>query len=245
MVDKNKVTPLYVQIADELRNEIISGKFGTDGCIGTHQEISDKYGVSLRTGRAAVLELAKEGLVNIRQGKGSFVRSPLVDTLKSLTGSSSLLKDKGISKQVDVPVYAMIDTPGWLPREVQDVLGEKCVFLSRIISVENRPISQCYIYLPPWVFPHMSADKIKATSVFQIYQDELGVVPGIGRQIIKAAAADETLAGYLKIPVGSPVLRIERRSYDVNGSLIEYMIINNESNSYSFEIEMELNKTVG
>ncbi|MBQ1525276.1 MAG: UTRA domain-containing protein, partial [Firmicutes bacterium] len=100
-------------------------------------------------------------------------------------------------------------------------------------------------YLPPWVFPHMSADKIKATSVFQIYQDELGVVPGIGRQIIKAAAADETLAGYLKIPVGSPVLRIERRSYDVNGSLIEYMIINNESNSYSFEIEMELNKTVG
>lgn len=59
MVDKNVITPLYAQIANELRKEILSGKYGLHGCIGTHSQLGERFGVSLITVRKAVQVLEK------------------------------------------------------------------------------------------------------------------------------------------------------------------------------------------
>ena len=74
MVDKNVVTPLHVQVTNELRKEILAKNYGENGCIGTHTQLAERFGVSLRTIRTAVQQLSDEGLVDIRQGKGTFVR---------------------------------------------------------------------------------------------------------------------------------------------------------------------------
>ena len=73
MVDKNIITPLYTQVADELRKEIMSKQYGESGCIGTHTQLAERFSVSLRTIRMAAQVLEREGLVDIRQGKGTFV----------------------------------------------------------------------------------------------------------------------------------------------------------------------------
>lgn len=69
MVDKNVITPLYAQIANELRKEILSGKYGSHGCIGTHSQLGERFGVSLITVRKAVQVLEKDGIVEILQGR--------------------------------------------------------------------------------------------------------------------------------------------------------------------------------
>ena len=63
MVDKSVITPLYVQIANELRKEILSNQYGEHGCIGTHAQLADRFSVSLITIRKAVQILEDEGIV--------------------------------------------------------------------------------------------------------------------------------------------------------------------------------------
>ena len=73
MVDKNVVTPLHVQVTNELRKEILAKNYGENGCIGTHTQLAERFGVSLRTIRTAVQQLSAEGLVGILLGMGTLV----------------------------------------------------------------------------------------------------------------------------------------------------------------------------
>ena len=112
MVDKNVVTPLHVQVTNELRKEILAKNYGENGCIGTHTQLAERFGVSLRTIRTAVQQLSDEGLVDIRQGKGTFVRRTMfVDPLKDLTGISNMLSQMQVDRESVVPVLEHIETP--------------------------------------------------------------------------------------------------------------------------------------
>lgn len=120
MVDKNVVTPLHVQVTNELRKEILAKNYGENGCIGTHTQLAERFGVSLRTIRTAVQQLSDEGLVDIRQGKGTFVRRTMfVDPLKDLTGISNMLSQMQVDRESVVPVLEHIETPAWIAQSIR------------------------------------------------------------------------------------------------------------------------------
>lgn len=243
MVDKNISTPLYAQVADKLRQEILAKQYGDQGCIGTHTQLAERFSVSLRTIRTAAQILEKEGLVDIHQGKGTFVRrTMLVDQLQELTGISNLLTTMGVEKEVSVPEFCLVETPGWLPVDVKEELGEKCLFIRRVVKVKGEPAANTDMYLPEKFFSQMTKEEVEVNTVYQIYQNKLGVELGRGRQIIRAAGATSDEAAGLQIPENSPVLRIERKAYDSRKNLIEFMILTYEASKYSFEVELELSK---
>ena len=133
MVDKNVITPLYAQIANELRKEILSGKYGSHGCIGTHSQLGERFGVSLITVRKAVQVLEKDGIVEILQGKGTFVRqTALVDPLRDLTGISNMMSSMQMEKQVSVPVFELRPAPETLDRDTAGALGDMPLFIRRV-----------------------------------------------------------------------------------------------------------------
>ena len=75
-MEHNSVIPLYAQIVEYLRKDIAANVFGRNGRIPTEAELSEKYGVSRITVRRAVDELVSQGLVEKKQGKGTFVTAP-------------------------------------------------------------------------------------------------------------------------------------------------------------------------
>lgn len=245
MVDKSIATPLYTQVADELRKEILSKQYGDSGCIGTHTQLTERFDVSLRTIRAAAQILEKEGLVEIRQGKGTFVRSNmLVDRLQDLTGISNMLYDMDVDKEIRVPVFSMMDTPDWLDPDVRESLGKKCLFIRRVVVVEGVPAANADMYLPGRYEKSFTKEEVEASTVYQIYERKLGVELGRGRQTIQAAGADGEVAKCLQLPENAPVLKICRRAYDTERNLIEYMILSYEASRYCFEVELDLHKRI-
>ena len=154
MIDKNASTPMYEQISALLRSEILQKKYGSHGCIGTHTELATRFNVSLITIRRAVQMLADENLVDIRQGKGTFVRGiSLQDDLKRLTGASVLLQQSKLSAQVTVPVFEFIDTPAKLDSEVRDGLGKRCLHIVRVhhaLRHTDRFSCECKDFLNVW-----------------------------------------------------------------------------------------------
>jgi GntR family transcriptional regulator len=78
--------PMYRQIADELRAQIKSGELKAGDKLPTEADLSDSYNASRNTIRDAVELLVREGLIEKRQGQGTFVTlkaPPFVTVLSS------------------------------------------------------------------------------------------------------------------------------------------------------------------
>jgi DNA-binding GntR family transcriptional regulator len=93
-IDRESITPMYLQLASALRERIRRGEIPVGRRIPSHHELEQETGgtVSRRTIKSAIEVLAAEGIVQGVQGKGVFViRKP--DT-PSPTGEP---KDDGAS----------------------------------------------------------------------------------------------------------------------------------------------------
>jgi GntR family transcriptional regulator len=66
--------PLYRKVAAELRSEIAKGGLRPGDQLPSEPELEVRFGVSRNTVRLALAALANEGLVEPRQGRGTYVR---------------------------------------------------------------------------------------------------------------------------------------------------------------------------
>lgn len=127
-IEKDSQVPMYEQIAARLKNEILEKKFGSSGNIGTHTQLAEEFGVSLITVRKAVQLLVDEGLLDVVQGKGTFVKNTVLqDDLTRLTGASNIISESHLSAKVDVAAFEIIDTPSSFGPELEEGLGQQCL----------------------------------------------------------------------------------------------------------------------
>ncbi|MEU6492229.1 GntR family transcriptional regulator [Streptomyces sp. NPDC046984] len=66
---------LYQQVAAAIREAILSGEFAPGSLLPSEAQLMERYGVSRPTVRNAIAALRAEGLIDVRHGKGSFVRT--------------------------------------------------------------------------------------------------------------------------------------------------------------------------
>ncbi|GAA3143346.1 hypothetical protein GCM10010466_37920 [Planomonospora alba] len=80
----------YLRIADDIRREIAAGRYAVGEQLPVARELADKYGVAMMTIGNALAVLRDEGLIETRQGSGSFVlRTPDEETPRpAVTGGS-------------------------------------------------------------------------------------------------------------------------------------------------------------
>lgn len=243
MINKDVITPLYIQVANELRRDILSNKYGEHGCMETQTQLATRFSVSLITIRKAIEVLANEGLVEILQGKGTYVcRSSFVDPLHNLTGMSNLMSSMNMENTITVPKFELMETPEWLDVKTRGALGETCIFIRRVLSVDDVPYSCTDMYLPGKFWGTFTREEVEEKTVYRIYQDKLGIALGRGKQIIRASGAIKEVADVLNIEENAPVLQIVRRAYDTEENMIEYMFLTYEAKKYCFEVDLELSK---
>lgn len=69
-------TPLYVQLADILREMIEAGELRPNAALPSESYLQQEHGVARGTVRSAVGILRDEGRVVTLAGRGTFVRAP-------------------------------------------------------------------------------------------------------------------------------------------------------------------------
>ncbi len=75
MVSRGSDQPPFRQIANALREQIRNGTYAAGSQLPSERELTETWGVSSKTIRAALDQLRSEGLIVSRQGIGSFVRA--------------------------------------------------------------------------------------------------------------------------------------------------------------------------
>jgi GntR family transcriptional regulator len=80
------MTPMYREIAEQLRQQIQSGKFAAGAQLPTELELRDQYDASRNTIRDAIKQLMSLGLVETRPGQGTFVVQKIDPFVTTLSG---------------------------------------------------------------------------------------------------------------------------------------------------------------
>ena len=72
-ININDPTPLYEQIENDIKSKINASILKTGDQVGSQNELSKDYSVSIITVKKALSNLVKEGILFTRVGKGTYV----------------------------------------------------------------------------------------------------------------------------------------------------------------------------
>jgi GntR family transcriptional regulator len=119
--------PLYAQVEDVLVARITSGALPVGTQLPSEEELIREFGVSRTTIRMTIQNLVRQGLVDIRRGRGTFVASPrMVQELTGLTGFAEDMRVLGRTPSARVLSREIVAAPPHRRREARAVGWSNC-----------------------------------------------------------------------------------------------------------------------
>ena len=225
-VSKQLGNSLHQQVFLVLRDRILSRRYGAGEMLPSEDELSRMFNVSRTTIRYAMASLNVAGLIDKRQGVGTFVRESGTATpiRTSMSDMVSHIHEIGRSTSVQVVEFGY-EKP---PRRVQELFhAEDDDVFQRAIRVrrlKRRPILYVTSYIPEAIGRHFDANELERRPILDLLKDA-GVRLKAGDQWVSATLAEPVVASRLMIEVGSPLLQIERIHFNQKSEPVEYLDI--------------------
>jgi GntR family transcriptional regulator len=219
----------YRQIADDLREQIITGKFPLGGQLPTEPNLADRYDASRSTVRLAIGLLIHEGLIETRQGMGTYVAQPPA----SLTVDLSREEDWQAGEHADAALQpagepASMPTAERFQTETATADAEIAAALD-VADGAQLVVRRSYLYLgkDPWslVVSYYPMDIVRGTELEQAGRNtksaslvlaEHGHQPVGYRHDIYARMPDTTEAAFFQLSSAIPVTVVSRIAYDTS-----------------------------
>jgi GntR family transcriptional regulator len=176
------------------------------------------YGVGRITVRQALAALTKEGLIERKRRRGTFVterktrRRPFEERI-DLAGSLDEIIESEAGATFKVIEMNRIDAD---PHEAELfglAAGEPLYRVKRLGLRGGAPYNLTLNYLPVEIGETLTQEDLRAGSLLQLLEARFGLKLKSATQRITAALADPYLARLLDARVGSPMLSIERAVY--------------------------------
>ncbi|HHL42214.1 MAG TPA: GntR family transcriptional regulator [Hellea balneolensis] len=216
--DWDKSTPLYVQLANNLRALILSGEITSGDSLPSERTLAEITGTSRVTIRKAILRLIDEGLLLRKHGAGTFIAPAIEQSGEEISGFSQDAKERGEKPSSIWLVRAMASPTEEEAKQLRLAKTENVIRLGRVRVSNGEPLAIEHAVVPAKFLP----DPERVTeSLYQALKQE-GYSPAKGLQRIKASLATPTEAGLLSIRENSEILRIERNSYLKDGTPVEF-----------------------
>lgn len=223
VIDKDSPIPIYFQIQKYIREQIKKNEWSVGGAIPSERMLSEQFEVSRMTIRQAVQGLVDEGVLTRRRGSGTFVSNEKVEQqLKGITSFTKLMELRGMQASSKIISFlkrksSLIEAKHLEIGQVTDVLQ-----IERIRLGNETPIA-IETTIIPWSFAEGITEEDMQRSLYEYIEGEKGLIIGEGRQSIEAISADKQTASLLDVPMGSPILLIERVTTLKNGTPFEYV----------------------
>ena len=232
-------SPMYRQIAEDLREQIESGQLEPGQQLRTELELRERYSASRNTVRDAIKWLTNLGLVETKPGQGTFVTQkidPFVTTLSGDPGTG-LGSDEGTGYLSRVSELNRKPTLSPLQVEIQEASNDMATALripkgAEIISrherrfIDGTPWSMQTSYYP-MEFADRGAERLRSArnideGTVKYLETTLHIRQVGYRDLITVRAPNSTEADFFKLPPDGrvPMYEITRTVYDGNGQPI-------------------------
>ena len=232
--------PLYVQIKDTLRAQILDGTYAPHSQMPSEHELCALFGVSRITVRQALGDLQKEGLVFKLHGKGTFVSKPKAfQNVTSLQGFAEAMSSMGYEIVNQLRQFRFIKADRHLAGKLGLPEGASVTEIHRVRLLNREPVSLELTWVPEALGKRLSNADLATRDIFLILENDCGVSLGHADVSIDAILADEEIVDALRVEEGSPVLRIERTTHDAAGNPIDYEHLFFRGDAFQYRLRVD------
>lgn len=229
--------PLYFQIKNVIAEQIREGRLASGELLPSEHALMQMFNVSRATIRQALGELELEGLIERRQGVGTFVKAKKIEPeIIKLTSFSEDMKSRGFK-----PGSKTIEVENILPDgQIMNYLGLSaktpvwCV--RRLRFANDEPIGLQYLYIPPWV--EIDPQELMNLQSYYELLSRKGIKLAHASELLIARNATKREAELLNIKAGRSLLVADRITYDTRNVCVEYVQFIYRADRYQYRLTL-------
>lgn len=219
--------PKYIQIYNQLKNDIIMRKYPPNSFLPTETELVELYSVSRNTIRHAMKLLQEQEFVTIQQGCGTRVNSnSTVQFSLSKYHNASQIRTRFLSPgphstQDTFPAIDIVPAPEHIADKLDVVPGVPIYRIQRLKLVDDQVFGYKINYLNCMAFPNLESHTEHIADFYALLKREYGTEFTFADESISAMAAKFQEAHFLNVAIGTPLLVLKRSAFCKTG-ILEY-----------------------
>lgn len=215
--------PLYIQIAEGLLDRIESGELVPGDRLPSERELSQMLGVNRMTLRRALDMLESQGFLLRRQGDGTYVSKPKIERQAGrLVPFSRGMQRRGYIPEARVISLEKRPADTAVAKELLLPVSAPVYDLRRVRLINGEPVMLEKLTIPARRFPGFDGFDLSSRSVYDVFENEYGVVVVRARQSLEPVAATNYEAELLGVTPGLPLMLERRLGYDQDDQPVEH-----------------------
>jgi GntR family transcriptional regulator len=242
-INKRLPTPAYLQLKDKLTQAIENGTLSVGSALPSERELADDLGLSRMTVRRAFEALVAEKRVEQRQGSGTYILGRTVeqriDRVLGFTDEAAnlgvkagsvlletqhLMPDPVIAKALQLKLNSSPSTISLIKRGRHKKSSNHSVLcITRLRTADGEPLALQTAYLAPHLSTLSLQRLAKKGSLYKTIEEQFGVKPQGAKQSVSARLPNEQECNVLNINSNTPVLALERTTFDKEGKAFEFV----------------------
>jgi len=220
MLKQDAITPLYVQLMEEIEKNIKDGIYKPGDKIMTESEMSKEYGVSLITVRKAVGSLMEKGLVIRKQGKGTFITKPKFSrNMKKLQSFTEMCQQMGVKSGARMLENRLVKADPKTAARLGVEPGSNVIYISRLRYADQEPV-QIERSFFPLKYAFLLDAKFDDNSLFDFLREKSGTWVASSEKTIELCRATAEEAKLLEVAEKDYLLFVRSTAYDSDGEPI-------------------------
>jgi GntR family transcriptional regulator len=237
-IDKDSTKPLHNRVEKMLRELIEQPAYRNGDFLPKEVDIADKLGVARNTVRHAIGKLVNEGLLVRKKGVGTKVAAKRIPTrLDSWWSFTKEMQARGLEVVNFEIEVEMVGASEEIAAAMHVKPGTKLLQLSRLRGTAGGPSLLSMSWFHPRI--KMNGQENFHKPLYQMLEEDLGIIVSTSREEISAISAEEALAGKFGIEPGDPVLFRNRTVCDTDGRIVEYNKVYYKGEGFSYSIDIE------
>lgn len=237
-LDAQNTIPLYQQLKEIIKNSIVAHELKPGAKIPTEVELSRQYNVSRITVRKAVEALCAEGLLQKKQGKGTFVQYKRIQRkMEHLLSFTEACLCNGMEPSSEVLEREVLEPESKEEAEFYGVEpGGRVLMIRRIRKADGVPVMYETNYYSMERFNFLLDEPLKE-SLYLLLKHKYHIYVHASKETwLDVIKADMKLAKLLDVGCGDPLYLMHTKIYDDKGLLIHVGIEHIVCERYRFSL---------
>ncbi len=235
-LDRSSPIPLYFQVAQELEKAITSGQLGPGAKLPNEISLADNFGLSRPTMRRAIQELVDKGLLVRKRGVGTQVVHGEVSRPVELTSLFDDLSRNGAAPRTTLLTREVIPADDQMALQLDIAPGKSILHLRRLRYANGEPLAIMENFLPEDLADLPEKD-LEERGLYQMMRSR-GIHIRVAKQRIGARTGTTEECRLLNERRGSPLLTMDRSTYDDSGRTVEWGHHVYRASQYSFAVTL-------
>ncbi len=223
-IDKGLPTPAYLQLKQRLARAMDLGLLPPGSALPSERSLAASLGLSRMTIRRAFEELEEAGLVQQRQGSGTYVKGqPLEQIIDRVIGFTDEARHLGLKPGARLLGTAKVAADDQIAAALGLRPGDAVLRISRLRTADGEPLALQDAHLPTHLLDLSVAELERSGSLYRTLEQQFGIRPIRARQTIGARLPTRAEIKALGIGREVPVLALERTTYGADERPFEYV----------------------